>query len=707
MALTEGPRLILYPEDFDYSKQSIELPGTKKPGQTGIYRNAAWPELLNYDSEQGKRSLYEVFQAGLEHSTNEPCLGHRPIISTNPLKFAPKYSWETYSQVDERRRNVGSALELLWQQKRAGGGDLPTVGIWSQNRPEWQVIDLAVQAYAKVSVSLYDTLGPDAVEYICNHAEISIVFVSSPHLPSILALSSRLSHLKVVVVIDNMSDEAQHVASSWAKHRKVELLSLKELEALGKVNRREIIPPTPEQVYSICYTSGTTGNPKGALLTHGQCAVAVLSVAMGVPFTEPGRLFSYLPLAHIYGRMAELVCLSLGGGIGYFTGDPARLLEDAQILKPTSFPSVPRVLNKIYQAANAAGDVPGFKGNIFRRAVATKLANLRATGELKHAFWDRIVFRKIQRVLGGQIENITSGSAPISADVIDFLKIAFACEVFEGMSQFYYFPSLQQLIFAMQETVAICTRSVFGDRNGSGTVGPPQPAAEVKLVDVPVMGYTSEDKPGPRGEFCSRGIVNFTMYYKDPLTTAATIDEEGWLHTGDIAEMDSCGRFKIIDRIKNIMKLSQGEYVALEKIESAYSAIPLISQIYVHGDSLRDHLVAIVIPDLEFLAGVASKISKKQVLPSDNEALEAAARDPLVKAIIFEELMKQGKKKGLKGFESVKNIHVSLDAFTTENDTLTPTFKIKRRGAYEMYKEVLEALYAETASAPSSTKVKL
>ncbi|KAF8590444.1 acetyl-CoA synthetase-like protein [Ramaria rubella] len=681
------PDIVPIPSTFDYTNQSVEIPGTRRPGQTGIYRNAAWPELLNYNSDHARSSLYDVFQSGLARSPNEPCLGYRPIVSTNPLKFAPSYSWQTYTQVDERRRNVGSALAFLWQQGLAGGGDLPTIGLWSQNRPEWQVVDLAVQAYAKVSVSLYDTLGADAVEYICNHAEISVVFVSALHVPSVLGLSPRLKNLKVVVSLDEPNEETKRVTTAWAKHRNLEFFSLLQLESLGKANLREPIVPTPQQVYSICYTSGTTGNPKGVLLTHGQCSLAVVSLAWGIKFTEPGILFSYLPLAHVYGRILELVVLNLGGSIGYFTGDPLRLLEDAQVLKPTSFPAVPRVMNKIYQAVNAAGDVPGFKGDIFRKAVAAKLDNLRSKGQLTHAIWDRVVFKKIQRVLGGRVEHFTVGSAPISRDVIDFLKVAFSCDIYEG--------------YGMTETATICTRTIPNDLAAPGSVGPPMPASEIKLVDVPALGYTSQDKPGPRGELCSRGLVNFSEYYKDPKNTSQTIDQEGWLHTGDVAERDIHGRFKIIDRVKNIMKLAQGEYVALERIENAYSVSPIIGQIYVHGESLQDYLVAIVVPDMDYLAGLASKLTGSRVSSDDHAALLVAAGDERVKAAIMAELAKQAQRMQLKGFESVKNIHISLEPFTSDNGTLTPTLKLKRVEVQRIYKKVLGELYKQPLASTS------
>lgn len=196
----------------------------------------------------------------------------------------------------------------------------------------------------------------------------------------------------------------------------------------------------------------------------------------------------------------------------------------------------------------------------------------------------------------------------------------------------------------------------------------------MKLVDVPVLGYTSEDKPNPRGELCVRGLNIFDHYYKgmsllimivthygpnycglsfaDPENTNNSVDNEGWFHTGDVAEFDSCGRVKIIDRVKNIMKLAQGEYVALEKIENIFSSNPIVAQIYVHGDSLQSYLLAVVVPDPLKLADVASKILGKGVSSQDDQALLDAIKDDRINAYVLSELTKDGKKYGLKGLVS-------------------------------------------------------
>jgi len=485
--------------------------------------------------------------------------------------------------------------------------------------------------------------------------------------------------MKMIVCMDTVSLKAAKILKEWSHTLGLVFMEFSELESYGKANLIQPIPAYPDLVASLCYTSGTTNNPKGVILTHKSLAVSVQGQMYGMGLPESPILISYLPLAHIYGRLCELGVVALGGRIGYFTGDPLRLIEDVQILKPNFFPSVPRVLNRIYQSAMVAGNVPGLKGTLFKKAIQTKLDLLHSTGAVTHAFWDRLVFRKIQAVLGGQIRLISSGSAPVSPDVMDFLKIAFACDVAEG--------------FGMTENCATCTKTWPGDPTASGTVGPPQPVNEVKLLDVPAMGYTSEDKPNPRGELCVRGVNCFTTYYKDEKNTRETVDNEGWVHTGDVAEIDSCGRVKIVDRVKNIMKLAQGEYVALEKIENSYSNATIVAQIYVHGEGLQSYLVGVLVPDPVQFAIIVSELNGKKIVPEDVTALTAACRDERVIAHILALLTKVADQNGLKGFERVKRIHICLEPFSVEDNTLTPTLKVRRKDVYQKYKREIDGLY--------------
>jgi len=482
------------------------------------------------------------------------------------------------------------------------------------------------------------------------------------------------------VCIDNLSDEVKKILTTWADVQKVKLLELREIEQIGKAYPLEPIPATIEQIAMICYTSGTTSDPKGVVLKHGNLALACEANLSGILFPDNATMLSYLPLAHIYERLAELLCICIGAGIGYFTGDPLRLLEDAQILKPEYFPSVPRVLNKIYHGAMLAGDVPNFRGAIFRKAVAVKLDKLRTTGINTHPLWDKLVFGKVRAVLGGNLIIVTCGSAPISPEVMDFLKIALCCEVTEG--------------YGMTENCGTCCRCWPGDPASSGFVGSPQPFNEIKLLDVPAMGYSTDDRPNRRGELCVRGWNCFSTYYKDEKNTKETVDEDGWVHTGDVAEIDECGRFKIIDRVKNIMKLAQGEYVALEKIENMYSSSSLVAQIYIHGDSLQSFLLAVLVPDPGPFSQVVADVLGKKVDVSNTATLEAAAKYPKVNAAVLAILAKEAKRNALKGFETIKRIHISLEPFAVENGTMTPTFKLRRKESYAKYKAELDALYA-------------
>ncbi|KAG8986740.1 hypothetical protein FRB94_002959 [Tulasnella sp. JGI-2019a] len=665
--------------------QSVEVPNTKAPGQTAHYRNPKWNDL---QGELGRATLPQLFESGLAQARDMPCLGHRKLISTGTEspKWAPEYTWETYAEVDARRKAIGSALEGLF---RSGvcppGKDFEAVGIWSINRPEWQIVDMAAGAYNKVSVALYDTLGPHAVEYVINHAELPIVFSTANHIGDLIKNSVNCPSLKVIVSIDPIDAATGGSLFEAATKTGVQIMEMAELEAQGRKNPIEPIPATLDQLASVCYTSGTTSDPKGVMLSHRALASAALAHLHALTSLPPNWIvMSFLPLAHIYGRIAELLALSTGGCVGYYTGNPANLLPDMQVLKPHMFPSVPRILNRIYSQAQTQMAAPGIKGTVFRRAVDAKLAYFKSTGSVKSYVWDYFVFSHLQAMLGGRVSVIVTGSAPINKDMLDFLKISLSCEILE--------------CYALTETAACTTRTLADDPHASGTVGGPSMMNEIKLVDVPELGYRSTDTPNPRGELCVRGETVFSKYYKDEKSTEGALDADGWFHTGDVAEIDEVGRFRIVDRVKNIMKLSQGEYVALEKVDNVYSACPVVRQSYIHGESLQDFLVAIIVADPKALSQIADQAGCGFDYKSPS-ALSAAMEDSKVKKATLDSMTAHAKKSGLKGFEMIRGIHLTSTQFTIENNTLTPTFKIRRKDAHKMYKDVIDSMYAPTKKA--------
>ncbi|KAI5478889.1 long-chain acyl-CoA synthetase [Pseudohyphozyma bogoriensis] len=675
---------------FSRDKQSFTKPNPNS-GESDIYIHAGFPHLPNPNTaDKFPKTAYGCFNLGLATVPQGKCFGRRPWddeqVRADGGKgdWAKRFEWETYEEIDARRTRVGSGLVRLKEEGVVGSVERQwKVGVWSVNRPEWQIASQACSAYSLVLVSLYDTLGPNVVRFCINHADISLVFAAVDHIPALLKLADECKGLKVIVSMDafvGRFEKSGKVLREWGEKVGIKVMGIDELEALGAAHLAPHIPPKGEDVASICYTSGTTGDPKGAVLSHHNLASAAIASLHGNDSMEDNAVvISYLPLSHIYQRFAEDVALSTGAAIGYSCGDNLRLLEDIQLLQPTYFISVPRVLNRVYQALKAQTvDAPGVKGALLRKVFAAKMANLKSGGGVKHPVYD-VLLRKVRAALGGNVVLIGSGSAPIAPEVLDFLKVAFSCEVTEGYGQ--------------TENCGIALRCVEGDID-AGTCGPPQPGSMVKLVDVPDMGYFSTDKPYPRGEICTKAGNVITEYYKDPKKSAETVDQDGWLHSGDIGLVDEKGRFKIIDRIKNLVKLSQGEYVALEKVENIYGLCPLIAQIYVHGDGLKDHVVAVLVPDPEKFAPLAAKVLGKSIATTDIAALEAAAKDPKVVAAVGKELTPYAEKAKLNGFERINNdIFITMDPFTMENDLLTPTLKTKRNVAAKKFKVELDKLY--------------
>lgn len=597
------------------------------------------------------------------------------------------------------------------------------IGIWSINRPEWTITDLGCSSYSLYTVALYDTLGPETVEFVVNHAELETVVCSGDHIADLLKLRHKLPNLKTIISMDSIEEVARpgvasksDIIKAWAAEKNVNLVDFNFIEELGKKNRRTYNYPKADDMACIMYTSGTTGMPKvnfiiiiwekqvgkkeveeltcdslqGAMLTHGNFVSALSASYQSFGGTAEDSSISYLPLAHIFGRICDMLCLCIGGRLGYFAGDMNTLVEDIQEMKPTIFATVPRLLNRVYGKIVASTvNAPGATGALARRGIATKLANLEAGKGYTHPFWDRLIFNKVKGALGGHVRIMVTGSAPIGKDVMQFLRVALCCDIREG--------------YGATETCAASTIH-YPNEFKAGHIGAPFTCNEVKLVDVPEMNYLSTD-PYPRGEICIRGPNVFKGYYKDEEKTREAIDEEGWFHTGDIGLINERGSIVIIDRKKNIFKLAQGEYIAPEKIENIYAKDSVIGQIYLHGDSLQSSLVAIVVPDPETLAAIVQ--AKLPQVHAKKLSFPELCKVPEVVALVLSQITKVGKKAELRGFEQAKALYLESEPFAVENDLLTPTFKVKRPQAKKYYEEKIAELYEALNSQVEPAKAKL
>eukprot|EP00742_Colponemidia_sp_Colp-10_P000272 GILJ01000306.1.p1 GENE.GILJ01000306.1~~GILJ01000306.1.p1 ORF type:complete len:692 (-),score=129.63 GILJ01000306.1:157-2187(-) len=659
---------------------SVEI-GDKHAGEGRVRRNPASLDTIVSVPDEKTKTLYDNFRRGVEKSGNGHCLGSR--VKNADGSFG-EYVWKTYNQVDEMATKFASAfIHLNLAPRHPAGSEVVNgrIGLYSINREEWAILEIACNMQSIISVPLYDTLGPDAVQFIVNQAELETVCCSADKASLVVGCKSNCPTLKYVVQYEK-AGEAEKAAAQAAG---VTLLDLDTLLHEGTSHPVAHNPPQPEEFATFCYTSGTTGDPKGAMLSH-QCMIADVTGVrlMGADIVSDDVHISYLPLAHMFERLVQVACFYGGAAIGFYQGSPLKLLDDLMVLRPTLFPSVPRLFNRIYERivgqVNAGG---GMKKKLFWKAYAAKKEGL-AHGTVVHGFWDKVVFKKVRARLGGRIRLMITGSAPIAPEVMEFLRICFSVPVMEGYGQ--------------TECSAAATLTRPQDTT-LGHVGGPLPCNEIKLVDVPDMNYTSDDKdehgnPMPRGEVCYRGNNIFGGYFRDAAKTAEAVDSDGWLHSGDIGQWLPNGALKIIDRKKNIFKLAQGEYVAAEKIENAYATCPYVAQSFVYGDSLKSHLVAIIIPNEETLMRWAQS---KGMTASFKEL----CADPEVSKFILEEMTKAGKQQKLRGFEVVRQIHVDSNPFTVENNLLTPTFKLKRNDAKKVYLDDINRLYAtELPAAP-------
>ncbi|EEH37634.1 long-chain-fatty-acid-CoA ligase [Paracoccidioides lutzii Pb01] len=670
---------------------SVIIPGTEKPGRTPIYRH--WKigsgELLK-TLDPLVLTAHDMFESAANRYPKNNCLGSRPW-DPEKKEFGP-YQWMDYRTVQKRRAALGVGLVELHNRIGVQGKQYG-VGIWCQNRPEWQLTDLACMSQSLYTVSLYETLGADATQYIIDNAELTCVVTSLPHIATLIELKPQLPSLKLIVCLDPLDAGEQpgfskrDILSPLAAAAGVQIFSLTEVETLGASLNRPANPPSPSDIITINYTSGTTGNPKGVVLTHAN-AVAAASSGLSTCMQFPTDVScSYLPLAHIFGRLMEHMHLWSGAGIGYFHGNVLELVEDFKLLRPTVLPSVPRLYNRFGSAIRASTvEAPGFKGALSRHVVATKTANLvhapPSSATNKHFLYDRIWSRKVAAALGFErMRTMVSGSAPLDESLHQFLRVAFACDIVQG--------------YGLTESYATSLCQSPHDLS-AGHCGTIHPATEACLLSLPDMEYLITDKPHPRGELLLRGNSMFREYYKNAAETRAAMTEDGWFRTGDICTIDAHGRFTIIDRRKNLLKLSQGEYVAPERIEGIYtSACSYLAQAFVHGDSVRNYLVAILGVQPDTFAAFAARVLGRAVDAADAAALRGAADDERVVGAVMGDLERVGRKFGLSGFERVKGVRLLVEPFSVENGLLTPTLKLKRPQAVRMYRTILDELYAQ------------
>lgn len=616
----------------------------------------------------------DYFRRSVAKYGDSLCLGWRPT-TTSP------YSWMTYKQFGEAVDACRASIAAAGLQK----GD--RVGIYSRNCPQWTIVQYAALSGGFTPVPIYDTLGPNIVEYVCNHAEVKIVFASLENAEKVKLVKNegKIPTVSKTIVIGYIDIQADPKIDAYVAEDPDSISMFEFCEEGKKAEQSEAPAMSLDDTFVIMYTSGTTGDPKGVVLSHRNFVSSIASAVVffgkyGINFQPGDSMFSYLPLAHIFEQQVQAIHIANGCSIGFYCGDIKLLLSDMETLKPTKFIGVPRVYARFQQRIEENVESSSFiKKTLFQWAYNRQLSAVQNPTEVQRSgLWDKLVFGKIKDKLLPKAHLVLTGSAPMSAQTNDFLSICLVTPVTQG--------------YGLTETVGGMCCGPPG-QSVSGNVGAPLPGAHVKLVDLPEMGYLTTDNP-PRGEIRVKGDFVFKEYYKNEEATQSAFDEEGFFKTGDVGEWTPEGALKIIDRAKNIFKLSQGEYVSPDPLEQEFAKCKLVGQIYVYGNSERDNLVACVVPDIP----AAEEWGKQNGIPE----LQTIVKSDIFKQEVIKQLAEMRQKAGMKKYETIRNVMFDISelndlgqGFHVDNNLMTPSFKLKRPQLKQKYGERLDALYEE------------
>eukprot|EP01018_Ginkgo_biloba_P013430 Gb_03324 [translate_table: standard] len=642
---------------------------------------------------EGASTLAALFEQSCKQYTSMRLLGSRKLISREtevsedgrPLEkvHLGNYEWLSYGQAFERACNFASGLVELGHER----GE--RAAIFAETRAEWLIALHGCFRRNITVVTIYASLGEEALAHSLNETEVSTVICDRKQLKKLVDISTQLDTVKRIVYMEDEGITSEPPlsgrSSSWT------VASLSKVESLGRENPADADLPVAADIAVIMYTSGSTGLPKGVMMTHGNVVATVAGVMTIVPgLGSKDTYLAYLPLAHILELAAEAVMVAVGSAIGY--GSPLTLTDtsnkikkgtkgDAAMLGPTLMTAVPAILDRVRDGVRKKVEAKGglskklFDIAYSRRLAAIEGSWLGAWGPEK-LLWDGLVFNKIRAVLGGHIRGLLSGGAPLSGDTQRFINICLGAPIGQG--------------YGLTETCAGGTFSEWDDTT-VGRVGPPLPCSYVKLVDWAESGYLTSDSPMPRGEIVIGG-PNVTLgYFKNKTLTDEVykVDERGmrWFYTGDIGRLHPDGCLEIIDRKKDIVKLQHGEYVSLGKVEAVLAVSHYLENIMLHADPFHIYCVALVVPSQQALESWAQK---EEVNYKDFADL--CQKSETIKEV-QSSILKVGKSAKLEKFEIPAKIKLLSDPWTPETGLVTAALKLKRDVIKKAFAEELNKLY--------------
>ncbi|XP_022638022.1 long chain acyl-CoA synthetase 9, chloroplastic isoform X2 [Vigna radiata var. radiata] len=616
-------------------------------GEAGLaIRNSRFESPVQ-SAWEGVATLAELFEEACKTHAERLLLGTRVVLARE-VESGPDgrsfeklhlgdYGWLSYDTVFDIVSSFASGLAFLGHAREE------RAAIFADTRQEWFMALQGCFRRNLTVVTMYASLGEEALSYSLNETEVTTVICGRKEMKTLVNISGQLDTVKRVICMDDdIPSDASSIAYNWT------ITSFSEVQRLGRENPVEADLPLSADVAVIMYTSGSTGLPKGVMMTHGNVLATLSAVMTIVPDIGTKDIYlAYLPMAHILELAAENLMAAVGVPIGY--GSPLTLTDtsnkikkgtkgDATALSPTLMAAVPAILDRVrdgvFKKVNATGGLPKklFYLAYARRLQAVNGSWLGAWG-LEKALWDFLVFKKVRAILGGRIRFILSGGAPLSGDTQKFINICLGAPIGQG--------------YGLTET---CAGGTFSDVDDTsvGRVGPPLPCSFIKV-----------DERGMR-----------------------------WFYTGDIGRFHPDGCLEIIDRKKDIVKLQHGEYVSLGKVEAALIVSPFVDNIMVHADPFHSYCVALVVGSQFTLEEWASQKGISYI-----NFLDLCAKEETVKEV-HASLVKEGKKAHLEKFEIPAKIKLLSDPWTPESGLVTAALKLKREAIKKTFNEELTKLYA-------------